>query len=78
MKIEVFFARDVDIRDVADESDSKIVFDTPLGLCTLHMILSNILTGVVHKLQGSALVSHVKQHGNRLAQEIDSSDNYVT
>ena len=50
----MFFTWDVSMRDVAAKSDSKIVSDPPLDLCTLHMIVSNILIGVVHKLQRSA------------------------
>ena len=59
MEIEMFFVWDVGIRDMAPKSDSKIVSDAPLDLCTLHMIVSNFLICVVHKLQRSTLVSHV-------------------
>ena len=55
MEIGVVFAWDVGIRDVVVESDSKIVVDTILGLCTL-TVVSNVLVGVTHKLQDFRLV----------------------
>ena len=51
MEIGVAFALDVGIRDVVVESDSKILVDTLLGLCTPPMVVSNVLAGVTHKLQ---------------------------
>ena len=49
MKIGVSFAWDTGIRDVVVESDSKIVADTILGLCT-PMVVSNVLNGIAYKL----------------------------
>ena len=46
MEVGVSFAWDVGIREVILESDSKIVSDALLGLCTPPMIISNILAGV--------------------------------
>ena len=51
MEIRMVFAWDVGIRDVVVESDSKIMVDTLLGLCTPPMVVSNVLAGVTHKLQ---------------------------
>lgn len=51
MEMEVVFAWDVGIRDLVVESDSKIVVDTLLGLCTPLMVVSNVLADVTHKLQ---------------------------
>ena len=69
MKIGVSFVWDVGIRDVVVESDSKIVADTLLGLCTPPIVVSNVLTGIACKLQDfiSVQVSHVKCQGNKLA-----------
>ena len=87
MEVGVSFPWDVGIRDAVFECDSKIVSDTLLGLCTAPVIVSNILVGIVHKLQNFRLaqVSHVKQQGNRPtnllaehAKEIDHNSNYVT
>ena len=51
MEVGVSFAWDVGTREVILECDSKIVFDALLlGLCTSHMIISNILAGVHHQL----------------------------
>ena len=49
------------------ESDSKIVADTLLGLCTLPMAVSNVLTSIAYKFQDfrSVQVSHVKHHDNK-------------
>ena len=83
MKIGVSFVWDTGIRDVVVESDSKIVADTLLGLCTPPMVVSNVLTGIAYKLQDfrSVQVSHVKHQGNKLvhllakfAKEIDNID----
>ena len=49
MKIGVSFVWNASIRDVVVESDSKIVADTILGLCT-PMVVSNVLTGIAYKL----------------------------
>ena len=49
MEIGVFFAWNAGIRDVVVESDSKIVADTLLGLCT-PMVVSNVLNGIAYKL----------------------------
>jgi len=88
MEVGVSFPWDVGIRDVVFECDSKIVFDTLLGLCTdPPMIVFNILVGIIHKLQNFRLaqVSHMKQQGNRPAnllaehaKEIDHNNSYVT
>ena len=51
MKIGVSFVWNTSIRDVVVESDSKIVADTLLGLCTPPMVVSNVLTGIAYKLQ---------------------------
>ena len=69
MKIGVSFAWDTGIRDVVVESDSKIVVDTLLGLCTPPMVVLNVLTGIAYKLQDfrSIQVSHVKRQANKLA-----------
>ena len=67
--------------------DKKIVADTLLGLCTIHMVVSNILVGVAHKIQDfqSLLMSHVKHRGNRsthilakYAKVVENNDNIVT
>ena len=50
MEVGVSFAWDVGIREVILESDSKIVSDALLGLCTPPMIISNILAGVSQQL----------------------------
>ena len=50
MEIGVFFAWNAGIRDVVVESDSKIVADTLLGLCTPPMVVSNVLNGIAYKL----------------------------
>jgi len=50
MEIGVSFAWDVGIKNVIVESDSKVVVDTLLGLCTPPMVVLNILDGVAHKL----------------------------
>ena len=50
MEIWVSFAWDTDIRDVVVESDSKIVADTLLGLCTPPIVVSNVLIGIAYKL----------------------------
>ena len=50
MEIGVSFAWDVGIKDVIVESDSKVVVDTLLGLCTPPMVVLNILDGVAYKL----------------------------
>ena len=42
----VIFAWDVGIRDVFFEGNSKIVSDAPSGLCSLPIVVSNILTSV--------------------------------
>ena len=72
--------------DVVVESDSMIVVDTLLGLCT-PMIVSNVLTSIACKFQDfrSVQVFHVKCQGNKLAhllakfvKKIDNIDNYVT
>ena len=87
MEIRVSFAWDTSIRDVIVESDSKIVVDTLLGLCTPPMVVSNVLTSIAYKFQDfrSVQVSHVKCHDNKPAyllakfdKEIDNIDNYVT
>ena len=43
--------------------DSKIVADTLLGLCTIHVVVSNILVGVAHKIHDfqSLRMSQVKR-----------------
>ena len=43
MEVGVLFALDVGIREVIFKCDSKTVFDALFGLCTLPMIISNIL-----------------------------------
>ena len=48
MEIGVSFAWDTSIRDVIVESDSKIVADTLLGLCT-PMVVLNVLTSIAYK-----------------------------
>ena len=67
--------------------DSKIVADTLLGLCTIHVVVSNILVGVAHKIQDfqSLRMSHVKHRGNRsthilakYAKVVENNDNIVT
>ena len=87
MEIGVSFAWDTGIRDVIVESDSKIVANTLLGLCTLPMVVSNVLTSIAYKFQDfrSVQVSHVKHYDNKpayllvkFAEEIDNIDNYVT
>ena len=87
MEIGASFAWDTSIRDVVVESDSKIVADTLLRLCTPSMVVSNILVGIAYKLQDfrPVQVSHVKCQGNKpahllakFAKEIDNIDNYVT
>ena len=50
MEIGVFFAWNAGIRDVVVESDSKIVADTLLGLCTPPIVVSNVLIGIAYKL----------------------------
>ena len=50
MEIWVSFVWDTDIRDVVVESDSKIVADTLLGLCTPPIVVSNVLIGIAYKL----------------------------
>ena len=50
IEVGVSFAWDVGIREVILESDSKIVSDALLGLCTPPMIISNILAGVSQQL----------------------------
>ena len=79
--------KQVTIRDVILESDSKIVVDTLLDLCNPPMVVLNILDGVAHKLYDfrSAQVSYVKRQGNKpthlLAQhakKIDNINNYAT
>ena len=50
IEVGVSFAWDVGIREVILESDSKIVSDALLGLCTTPMIISNILVGVSQQL----------------------------
>ena len=51
MEIGVSFVWDTDIRYVVVESDSKIVADTLLRLCSPPMVVSNVLTGIAYKLQ---------------------------
>ena len=58
MEVGVSFAWDVGIKEVILECDSKIVFDALLGLCTLPMIISNILAGVYHQLQDFRVVQY--------------------
>ena len=67
--------------------DSKIVADTLLGLFTLHVVVSNILVGVAHKIQDfqSLCMSHVKRQGNKLAhilakyaKAVENNDNIKT
>ena len=67
--------------------DSKIEADTLLGLCTIHMVVSNILVGVAHKIQDfqSLRMSHVKHRGNRsthilakYAKAVENNDNIKT
>ena len=41
--------KQVTIRDMIVESDSKIVVDTLLDLCNLPMVVLNILDSVAHK-----------------------------
>lgn len=67
MEIRVSFVWDIGIRDVIIESDSNVVTDTLLGLCTSPMVVSNSLTSVALKFQDfqSVQVSHVKQQGNK-------------
>ena len=48
MEVGVSLAWDVGIREVILECDSKIVSNALLGLCTLPMIISNILAVVYH------------------------------
>ena len=48
MEVGVSFAWDVGIREVILECDSKIVSNALLSLCTLPMIISNILAMVYH------------------------------
>nr|XP_023920490.1 probable LRR receptor-like serine/threonine-protein kinase At1g05700 [Quercus suber] len=69
MEIGVSFAWDTNIRDVIVESDSKIVANTLLGLCTPPMVVSNVLTSIAYKFQDfrSIQVSHVKRQDNKLA-----------
>ena len=50
MEEGVTFASDVGIRDVIFEGDSKIVFDALMGLGSLPVDVSNILTGVSQRL----------------------------
>ena len=56
MEIGVSFVWDTDIRYVVVESDSKIVADTLLRLCSPPMVVSNVLTGIAYKLQNFRLV----------------------
>ena len=69
------------------ESDSEIVANTLLGLCTPTMVVSNVLISIAYKFQDfrSVQVSHVKCQYNKPAhllakfvKEIDNIDNYVT
>ena len=46
MEIRVSFVWDIGIRDVVIESDSNVVTDNLLDLCTSPMVVSNILTSV--------------------------------
>ena len=48
MEVGVSFSWDVGIREVILECDSKIVSNALLSLCTLPMIISNILAMVYH------------------------------
>ena len=66
---------------------TKIVADTLLGLCTIHVVVSNILVGVPHKIQDfqSLCMSHVKRQGNKLAhilakyaKAVENNDNIIT
>ena len=50
MEEGVTFAWDEGIRDVIFEGDSKIVFDALMGLGSLPVDVSNILTGVSQRL----------------------------
>ena len=50
MEEGVTFAWDVGIRDVIFEGDSKIVFGALMGLGSLPVDVSNILTGVSQRL----------------------------
>ena len=50
MEIGVSFVWDTDIRYVVVESDSKIVVDTLLRLCSPPMVVSNVLTDIAYKL----------------------------
>ena len=52
MEEGVTFAWDVGIRDVIFEGDSKIVFDSLMGLRSPLVVVSTILTGVSQRLQG--------------------------
>nr|XP_023896440.1 uncharacterized protein LOC112008341 [Quercus suber] len=63
MEIGVSFAWNASIRDVVVESDSKIVANTLLGLCTPLMVVSNVLNGIAYKFQDfrSIQVSYVKR-----------------
>ena len=87
LEVGVWFTWDVGIREVILECDSKIVSNALLSLCTLPMIISNILPWVYHQLQDFrvAQVLYVRRQGNnpthilaKHVKDIVNSDNFVT
>ena len=87
MEVGVSFAWDVGIREVILGCDSKIVSNALLSLCTLPMIISNILAMVYHQLQDFrvAQVLYIRHQDNKptdilakYSKNIVNSDNFVT
>jgi len=66
----VELAWDVGIQDAHFKSDSLILSIAIQGLCSPLVAISNVVTGICHRLQDfrSVVVSHVRRRGNKPAQ----------
>ena len=70
MEEAVELAWDVGSWDAHFKSDSLILFNAIQGLCSPLVAISNVVTGICHRLQvfRSMVVSHVRRRGNKPAQ----------